>query len=35
LEWQTLSPPPTENFDALPVVEEEAYAYGVKEAHVV
>ena len=28
LEWQTLSPPPTENFEELPVVTEEAYAYG-------
>jgi cytochrome c oxidase subunit 1 len=35
LEWQTPSPPPTENFEELPVVEEEAYAYGAKEAHVV
>jgi cytochrome c oxidase subunit I len=28
LEWQTPSPPPTENFEELPVVPEEAYAYG-------
>jgi cytochrome c oxidase subunit I len=28
LEWQTPSPPPTENFEELPVVTEEAYAYG-------
>jgi cytochrome c oxidase subunit 1 len=35
LEWETPSPPPTENFDELPVVTEEAYAYGAKEAHVV
>ena len=27
LEWQTPSPPPTENFDQTPVVTEEAYAY--------
>ena len=27
LEWQTSSPPPTDNFNVPPVVEE-AYAYG-------
>jgi cytochrome c oxidase subunit 1 len=27
LEWQTPSPPPTANFDARPIVAEEAYAY--------
>ena len=27
LEWQTPSPPSTENFEAPPVVAEEAYAY--------
>jgi len=27
LEWQTESPPPTENFDEVPVVTEEPYAY--------
>jgi cytochrome c oxidase subunit 1 len=27
LEWQTPSPPPTENFPVIPVVEEEAYEY--------
>jgi cytochrome c oxidase subunit 1 len=27
LEWQTTSPPPTENFPVTPVVTEEAYAY--------
>ena len=27
LEWQTPSPPPTETFEATPVVTEEAYAY--------
>jgi len=31
LEWQTPSPPPTENFPATPVVTEEAYAYAVQE----
>ncbi len=28
LEWQTPSPPPTENFEEIPVVTEEAYAYA-------
>jgi cytochrome c oxidase subunit 1 len=28
LEWETISPPPTENFPATPVVTEEAYAYA-------
>jgi len=28
LEWQTPSPPPTENFEETPVVTEEAYAYA-------
>ena len=28
LEWQTSSPPPTENFEATPVVTQPAYAYG-------
>ncbi|MCI0354725.1 MAG: cbb3-type cytochrome c oxidase subunit I [Acidobacteria bacterium] len=33
LEWQTASPPPTHNFDEMPVVREEAYAYEhMKEA---
>jgi cytochrome c oxidase subunit 1 len=27
LEWTTTSPPPTENFDETPVVDEEAYDY--------
>ena len=27
LEWQTSSPPPTENFVETPVVDEEAYDY--------
>jgi cytochrome c oxidase subunit 1 len=35
LEWQTPSPPPTENFAETPVVEEEAYAYPLGEAKVV
>jgi cytochrome c oxidase subunit 1 len=28
LEWETPSPPPTENFEEIPVVTEEAYAYA-------
>ena len=28
LEWETPSPPPTENFEEIPVVTEEAYSYG-------
>jgi cytochrome c oxidase subunit I len=28
LEWETPSPPPTENFDEIPVVTEEAYDYA-------
>ncbi len=35
LEWEIPSPPPTENFEEIPVVTEEAYAYGAKEAQVV
>jgi cytochrome c oxidase subunit 1 len=35
LEWQTSSPPPTENFEKTPTVTEEAYAYGATEARVV
>jgi cytochrome c oxidase subunit 1 len=31
LEWQTASPPPTENFVQMPVVTEEAYAYSGEE----
>jgi cytochrome c oxidase subunit 1 len=27
LEWQTSSPPPSENFEKTPIVAEEAYAY--------
>jgi len=32
LEWTTPSPPPVHNFAAVPVVEEEAYDYGRREA---
>jgi len=37
LEWQTPSPPPTDNFEDTPVVSEEAYAYPSRdrEVHVV
>ncbi len=35
LEWQTSSPPPTENFEETPVVNEEAYNYPVREVTVV
>jgi cytochrome c oxidase subunit 1 len=31
LEWETNSPPPTYNFDVMPVVTEPAYAYSGKE----
>jgi cytochrome c oxidase subunit I len=31
LEWQTPSPPTTENFEVTPIVTEEAYAYGEEE----
>ncbi len=31
LEWQTPSPPPTENFPEIPVVTEDAYSYEEKE----
>ncbi len=34
LEWQTPSPPPTENFEETPIVTEEAYAYGTEESQV-
>jgi len=33
LEWQTPSPPITENFEATPVVNEEAYNYTDAEEH--
>jgi cytochrome c oxidase subunit 1 len=29
LEWQTPSPPPTDNFEVTPVVVQAAYAYDV------
>jgi cytochrome c oxidase subunit 1 len=32
LEWRTPSPPPTENFETVPIVEEEAYDYAAGEA---
>ena len=35
LEWETPSPPPTENFPVTPVVTEDVYAYAPWEAHVV
>ena len=35
LEWQTSSPPPTDNFEETPVVTEGAYAYSSEEAPVV
>jgi len=34
LEWQTPSPPPTENFEETPVVTEEAYAYETEDTQV-
>lgn len=34
LEWQTPSPPPTENFPEAPHVKEEAYAYELQEVGV-
>ena len=35
LEWQTPSPPPTDNFDVTPVMLQEAYAYDVDEPEVI
>ena len=35
LEWETPSPPPTDNFDVTPVVVQEAYAYGVADTQAV
>ncbi len=32
LEWQTPSPPPTENFEEIPIVTEEAYSYATPES---
>jgi cytochrome c oxidase subunit 1 len=34
LEWQTPSPPPTENFEETPIVTEDAYAYESEETQV-
>jgi cytochrome c oxidase subunit I len=34
LEWQTSSPPPTENFEQTPIVTEEAYNYATADAEV-
>ena len=33
LEWHTPSPPPTENFDTIPVVTHGPYEYNTKEVH--
>lgn len=35
LEWTIASPPLTENFETTPIVDEEPYAYGAREAHGV
>ena len=35
LEWQTSSPPPTENFEVTPVVTHEAYDYSILEEMTV
>jgi cytochrome c oxidase subunit 1 len=35
LEWETASPPPTDNFDVTPIVVHEAYAYGEAESQAV
>jgi cytochrome c oxidase subunit 1 len=35
LEWETLSPPPTDNFEVTPLVTQEAYAYDVAEPEAV
>jgi cytochrome c oxidase subunit 1 len=34
LEWKTSSPPPTHNFDEIPIVTQEAYDYSTVEAEV-
>ena len=34
LEWETLSPPPTVNFEETPVVTQEAYAYAEEEVPI-
>ena len=33
LEWQTTSPPPTENFFEVPIVTREAYDYASIDTH--
>jgi cytochrome c oxidase subunit 1 len=33
LEWQTASPPPTDNFETTPIVTQGAYAYGEESVH--
>jgi cytochrome c oxidase subunit I len=35
LEWETSSPPPTQNFEVTPIVTTPAYAYSREEIHVV
>jgi cytochrome c oxidase subunit I len=35
LEWETPSPPPTDNFEVTPLVTEEAYAYDVAQPEAV
>jgi cytochrome c oxidase subunit 1 len=35
LEWTIPSPPPTENFETTPIVEDEPYSYARQEAEVV
>jgi cytochrome c oxidase subunit 1 len=35
LEWETPSPPPTENFERTPIVTQDAYAYDTQEVQVV
>ena len=35
LEWETPSPPPTDNFEVTPTVVHEAYAYGAAESQAV
>ena len=35
LEWKTASPPPTHNFDEIPVVTHEAYDYSTVIGEVI
>ena len=35
LEWETPSPPPTQNFEQTPIVTQESYAYAAQEVEVV